>query len=104
MKMGSSSSEAGDEDRNSDSVGSDADVVVVDLADAGRATLAHKGKRGAIANREAFVGCIFLFVECCYLIDSGWVVEPQPEKVLCRDYSLDQHCHGQVEKLVVDHH
>ncbi|CAM6039183.1 unnamed protein product [Sphagnum compactum] len=43
--MGSSSSEAGDEDRISDGVGSDADVVVVDLVDAGHAALAHKRKR-----------------------------------------------------------
>jgi hypothetical protein len=42
--MGSSSSEAGDEDRFNDGVGSDADVVVVDLADVGHATLAHKHK------------------------------------------------------------
>ncbi len=33
-----------DEDRISDSVGFDADVVVVDLADASRAALAHKRK------------------------------------------------------------
>ncbi len=45
VKMGSSSNEAGDEDRISDGVRSDADVVVVDLADASRATLAHKRKR-----------------------------------------------------------
>jgi putative aminopeptidase FrvX len=43
--MGSSSSEAGDEDRISDGVGSDANAVVVDLADVSRATLAHKCKR-----------------------------------------------------------
>ena len=43
--MGSSSSEAGDEDRISDCVGSHSDVVVIDLADAGRTTLAHKRKR-----------------------------------------------------------
>jgi hypothetical protein len=42
--MGSSSSEAGDEDRISDGVGSDANVVVVDLANAGCAALAHKRK------------------------------------------------------------
>jgi hypothetical protein len=42
--MGSSSNEGGDEDCISDGVGSDADVVVVDLADAGRAALAHKCK------------------------------------------------------------
>ena len=43
--MGSSSSEAGDEDRISDGVGSHSDVVVIDLADVGRTTLAHKRKR-----------------------------------------------------------
>jgi hypothetical protein len=42
--MGSSSSEAGDEDRIINGVGSDVDVVVVDLADADRAALAHKRK------------------------------------------------------------
>ncbi len=42
--MGSSSSEAGDEDCISDGVRSDADVVVVDLADVGRASFAHKCK------------------------------------------------------------
>jgi hypothetical protein len=45
MKMGSSRSKAGDEDHIIDGVGFDVDVVVVDLADAGRATLAHKRKR-----------------------------------------------------------
>lgn len=45
MKMGSSNSEAGNEDRISNSVGSNADVVVVDLADAGHVALAHKHKR-----------------------------------------------------------
>ncbi len=44
MKMGSSSSEVGDEDRISDGVRSDAGVVVVDLADAGSTALAHKRK------------------------------------------------------------
>lgn len=44
VKMGSSNSEAEDEDHISDGVESDADVVVVDLADAGRATLARKCK------------------------------------------------------------
>jgi hypothetical protein len=44
MKMGSSSSEAGDEDYISDDVRFDADVVVVDLADVGRVALAHKHK------------------------------------------------------------
>jgi hypothetical protein len=34
-----------DEDRISDDVGFNADVVVVDLVDAGRAALAHKHKR-----------------------------------------------------------
>ncbi|KAH8936327.1 hypothetical protein BDL97_17G079600 [Sphagnum fallax] len=43
--MGSSSSEAGDEDRISDGVRSDAGVVVVDLTDAGSTALAHKRKR-----------------------------------------------------------
>jgi hypothetical protein len=43
--MESSSSEAGDEDRISDGARFDADVVVVDLADAGSTTLAHKRKR-----------------------------------------------------------
>jgi len=43
--MGSSSSEAGDEDRISDGVRSDAGVVVVDLTDAGSTAPAHKGKR-----------------------------------------------------------
>jgi hypothetical protein len=43
--MGSSSSEGGDEDRISDCVGSHSDVVVINLADAGRTTLAHKRKR-----------------------------------------------------------
>jgi hypothetical protein len=42
--MGSSSSEAGDEDRISNGVRSDAGVVVVDLADAGSTALAHKRK------------------------------------------------------------
>jgi hypothetical protein len=42
--MGSSNNEAGDEDYINDGVGSDADVVVVDLADAGRIALAHKRK------------------------------------------------------------
>ncbi len=42
--MGSSSSETGDENHISDGVGFDVDVVVVDLADAGHATLAHKRK------------------------------------------------------------
>jgi len=42
MKMGSSSNEAGDEDRISDGVKYDADVVVV--ADAGNIALAHKRK------------------------------------------------------------
>jgi hypothetical protein len=45
VKMGSSSSEAGD--CISDGVGSDADVVVVNLADAGRAALAHKCKHAS---------------------------------------------------------
>jgi hypothetical protein len=43
--MGSSSNEAEDEDCIRDDVKFDANVVVVDLADAGRATLAHKRKR-----------------------------------------------------------
>jgi hypothetical protein len=43
--MGSSNSEIENEDHISDGVRFDADVVVVDLADAGRATLAHKRKR-----------------------------------------------------------
>jgi hypothetical protein len=43
--MGSSSSKVGDEDHIGDGVGSNANVVVVDLADAGRATLTHKRKR-----------------------------------------------------------
>ncbi|CAM6015964.1 unnamed protein product [Sphagnum balticum] len=43
--MGSSNSETGNEDRISDDVGSDANVVVVDLADDGRVALAHKHKR-----------------------------------------------------------
>ena len=47
--MGSSSSEAGDEHRISDGVGSHSEVVVIDLADAGRTTLAHIRKR---ARRE----------------------------------------------------
>jgi hypothetical protein len=42
--MGSSNSEAKDEDHISDDVRSNADIVVVDLADVGRATLAHKHK------------------------------------------------------------
>jgi hypothetical protein len=42
--MGSSSNEARDEDRISDDIGSNADVVVVDLADADGAALAHKRK------------------------------------------------------------
>jgi len=42
--MGSSSSEAGDEDHISDGVRFDANVVVVDLADASNTTLAHKCK------------------------------------------------------------
>ncbi len=45
MKMGSFNIEAGNEDRISDGVRSDADVVVVDLADAGSTALAHKRKR-----------------------------------------------------------
>jgi hypothetical protein len=45
--MGSSSSKAEDEDRISDGVRSNADVVVVDLADASRAALAHKRKRAS---------------------------------------------------------
>ncbi len=45
MKMGSSSSEAGDEDRINDGVRSDVGVVVVDLADAGSTALAHNRKR-----------------------------------------------------------
>ncbi len=44
VKMGSSSSEARDEDRISDNIGSNVDVVVVDLADADGAALAHKRK------------------------------------------------------------
>ncbi len=44
MKMGSSSSEAADEGRINDSVGSNVDVGVVDLADAGHAALAQKCK------------------------------------------------------------
>jgi hypothetical protein len=43
--MGSSSSETGDENRINDGVRFDADVVVVDLADASCAALAHKHKR-----------------------------------------------------------
>ncbi|CAM6008284.1 unnamed protein product [Sphagnum balticum] len=43
--MGSSNNEAGDEDRISDGVRSDADVVLVNLADAGSTALAHKRKR-----------------------------------------------------------
>ncbi len=43
--MGSSSNEAGDEDRISDGVRSDVGVVVVDLADVGSTALAHKRKR-----------------------------------------------------------
>jgi hypothetical protein len=42
--MGNSSSEAGDEDHINDGVRFDANVVVVDLADAGNTTLAHKRK------------------------------------------------------------
>ncbi|CAK9253521.1 unnamed protein product [Sphagnum jensenii] len=42
--MGSSSNEVGDEDHISDGVGSDADVMMVDLTDAGCAALAHKHK------------------------------------------------------------
>jgi len=42
--MGNSSNEVGDEDCISDGVRFDADVVVVDLADAGSTTLAHKRK------------------------------------------------------------
>jgi hypothetical protein len=45
MKMGNSSNEAGDENHINNGVGSDADVAVVDLADAGCAALAHKHKR-----------------------------------------------------------
>ena len=45
VKMGSSSSKAGDEDCINDYVGSHSDVVVIDLADAGHTTLAHKRKR-----------------------------------------------------------
>jgi hypothetical protein len=45
MKMGSSNIEAKNEDRISDGVKSDADVVVVNLADAGSTALAHKRKR-----------------------------------------------------------
>ncbi len=48
--MGSSSNEAGDEDRISDGVRSDVGVVVVDLTDAGSTALAHKRKRA----REEF--------------------------------------------------
>ena len=43
--MGSPSSKAGDEDRINDCVGSHSDVVVINLADAGCTTLAHKRKR-----------------------------------------------------------
>jgi hypothetical protein len=43
--MGSSSNEARDEDRISDGVGSNVNVVVVDLVDVGHAALAHKHKR-----------------------------------------------------------
>jgi hypothetical protein len=42
--MGSSNSEARDEDRISDDIGSNVDVVVVDLADADGTALAHKRK------------------------------------------------------------
>ncbi len=42
--MGSSSNEAGDENRISDGVRSDANVVVVDLVDTGSTTMAHKCK------------------------------------------------------------
>jgi len=42
--MGSSNNEVGDEDHISDNVRSDVDVVVVDLADASCAALAHKRK------------------------------------------------------------
>jgi hypothetical protein len=42
--MGSSSNEAEDEDHINDGVRSDADVVVVDLADVGSTALAHKRK------------------------------------------------------------
>jgi hypothetical protein len=34
----------------------------------------------------------------------GWMVELQLERVLCRDYSLDRHYHGQVEELAANHH
>jgi hypothetical protein len=43
--MGSSSNEARDEDRISNGVKSYADVLVVDLVDAGSTALAHKHKR-----------------------------------------------------------
>jgi hypothetical protein len=43
--MRSSNSEVGDEDYINNGVRSDVDVVVVDLANADRATLAHKCKR-----------------------------------------------------------
>jgi hypothetical protein len=43
--MGNSNSETKDEDRISDAVRSDADVVVVNFANANHATLAHKRKR-----------------------------------------------------------
>jgi hypothetical protein len=43
--MGSSNNEARDEDRISDDVKSNANVVVVNLADVGHTALAHKRKR-----------------------------------------------------------
>jgi len=43
--MGSSGNEVEDENDISNGVKSDADVVVVDLADAGSTALAHKRKR-----------------------------------------------------------
>ncbi len=45
--------------------------------------------RGVVPNCEAFVSYILLFVECRYFINTGWVVKPQPKRVICCDCSLD---------------
>jgi hypothetical protein len=72
-------------------------LVIVDMHD-------PQTHCGAVLDRGAFVGYILLFVECHYLIYARWVVELQPERVLCRDCSLDRHYHIQVEKLAANHH